>query len=311
MGSHLGTALQVLMRQPRETFCQSYIPLMKRDYGLPEKFLSLEGHRLCYIDAGQGPPVLLLHGLGANIGRWKETIKHLAKTHRVIAYDQPGFGKSDKPDISYSIPCFVEVLRAFIKEKKLTDFYLIGHSMGGAVVLEYLASRPPEVRAAMVIAPAGIRPPHPWWQRGLARMVLQNYLSAQIVKKLIASCVHVRNHLTNEMIAQAASLPSDPEWPLFRCATRRATLALLGYSIFDRLHQIERPVTIVWGEKDTLQPAQLGLEMHHRLPSAQLVVLPQCGHYPMLELPQEFNNILTQFLNNQPVSYEGCEDHGH
>ena len=289
----------------------SYVPLADRAYGFEEKFLTIDGHRLCYIDAGNGPTVLFLHGLGANVGRWQVTLQALSKDCRVLAYDHLGFGKSAKPDISYSIPYFVETLRAFIQEKKLTDFYLIGHSMGGAVALEYLASRPPEVHAAMVIAPAGIRLSYPWWQRGLARLVLPSSLVGQMMKKMITSCVYVRNHLTDEMIAYAAKLPSDPEWPAFRRATRRTTLALFGYSILDRLHQIDRPVTIVWGEQDTIQPVQLALEMHRLIPSAQLVILPQCGHFPMLEYPEKFCDVVRHFLSDEATPYEGCEDHGH
>lgn len=288
-----------------------YIPLAQRPYGFQEQFLCVDGHRLCYIDAGTGRPVLFLHGLGANVGRWQVTLQSLSNSHRVLAYDHLGFGKSAKPDASYSIPYFVEILRAFIQEKRLTDFYLIGHSMGGAVALEYLASHPPEVHAAMVVAPAGVRNAYPWWQQGLARLVLPSFLVGRMMKRLITSCVYVRNHLTDEMIASAAKLPSDPEWPAFRRATRRALLALLGYSALDRLHRIDRPVTIVWGEQDTLQPVQSALEMHRLLPSAQLVILPECGHFPMLECPEKFCDVVRHFLSDEVAPYEGCEDHGH
>lgn len=195
------------------------------------------------------PTILLLPELGADIGRWQLTFDLLAKDCRIVVWDYWGFGESTK------------TLRSFIEEKQLRDFYLVGHSMGGAMVLDYLVFDPPKVRAAMVIAPTRVCSPHPWWQKVLMRIMS-------------------RGPLLNDLAS-------------------------------GHLNQIKIPLTIVWGERDKVQPVQSALEMHRLLPSAQLTILTECGHFPMLECPEKFCDVVRHFLSGEAVPYEGCEDHGH
>ncbi len=312
MSSQVLQGLSTLFSPTRKIPSRDYVPLAQRDYGFTERFVTIRGRRICYVDEGTGPTILFLHGLGANIRRWQATLQEFAKFFRVIAYDHPGFGKSEKPNCAYNMAFFAETLRDFVRQLGLNNFHLIGHSLGGAVALDYLlkTSHAP-VRSVILVAPAGIRPRHPIWQRGLAALLLRNCWGARLMPRLVGASVYSPNELTDEMVSLAASVTADPEWPKLRRATVRTALAILGYCVREELRNVQVPLGIIWGEQDSLQPVQLALEMHQKVPRARLSVIPDCGHFPMLERPDEFHKVLRSFLTGQGIPYEGCEGHWH
>ena len=105
-----------------ETKGRHYTTLLERHYGGPQKYLELSCGRVCYVEKGSGKPIILLHGLGANISRWNLTLEALAKHYWVIAYDHPGFGKSDKPLREYTVPWLSHILTEFIEKMGLQIF---------------------------------------------------------------------------------------------------------------------------------------------------------------------------------------------
>jgi pimeloyl-ACP methyl ester carboxylesterase len=248
------------------------------------------------VEKGVGEPILLVHGLGAHIGRWLSTIEDLSRDHRVIAYDHPGFGKSDKGHDDYSIRFFARILRELIRELGLGKLTLIGHSMGGAVVLRYLMEDPGLVSRAVVIAPPGIRLPQNPIIRGLASLMLRSPLASRMLARSIERSIVQRTDAVLDMIFHAKGLPDDPEWPLIRRSLQITASNLLHFSLYGRLSVIRTPLLVVWGENDSLLPADLALAIHREIPLARLALIPDCGHYPMLEMPDLFLHRLREFL---------------
>lgn len=287
-----------------------YRPLQTRDYGYPESWVTIDGDRLCYVDAGRGPEtIVFVHGLGANISRWRPLLDYFSSKCRVVAYDQPGFGKSDKPDGPYSIEFLHQRFWQFVKALNMGSFHMVGHSLGGAVTLNALIENPGPIKKAAVLAPAGAASPMPAWQRFLARGAV-NYLTfSGFYEQRLRRTLYIDNAWTRDMLQTASRLSEDPEWPLLKRSTLRVLHNLLKFSLKPRLSRIRTPLLVVWGEEDTLLSARLAQSIHRRIPAAWISLIPECGHFPQLEQPEKVCEVLEDFLLKDVLQPEGCE-HG-
>src|SRR5919107_5286256 len=125
----------------------------------PAKELVVFGQRIKYVEAGSGPVVVLLHGLGGNSTNWAFSTPALAEKFRVIVPDQVGFGQSDKPLISYRVGTYVDFLDKFLSELKVERATLVGNSMGGWIAAAYALKYPAKVERLVVVGAAGFAPP--------------------------------------------------------------------------------------------------------------------------------------------------------
>lgn len=308
--SHIGYALKALLGghplSRAERKARHYTPLSERAYPGSEHFVELSAGRICYIEKGQGPTVLLLHGLAAHIGRWAATIEELARDFHVIAYDHPGYGKSEKRGDVYTIADLAQTLDEFLQVLDLKEVSLIGHSMGGTIALHHLLAQPKRIARAAVVAPAGIRPAHHWLGQLLVKAFLKMGIARFVMPRMIAGCVVQKTPAVQDMIFHSSHATEDPEWPKLRDIAIKTAQHFLHYSLLNRLAEIHVPLLIVWGEHDKLQSANLALAIHNKIPMARLALIPGCGHYPMLEVPDRFHAILHEFLTDQ-IYIEGCE----
>ncbi len=297
-GSHRLTAAERKGRQ--------YTALAQRDYPGTGQQLKLDDITIHWTEQGQGRPVILVHGLGASVMRWVPTMESLSSDYHVLAYDHPGFGKSDKPNRNYSVPFYADCLQQFIKRLDLKDPMIIGHSLGGATVLQHLLQYPGVAAQAAVVSPAAIHRPHNWLERSFAKILLKTPFVTGLFEQGLSRCVVQRTEWVLDMLFHAEGLRTDPEWDQLRLSITSVAQHLLGFSLAEDLDRIKTPLLIVWGEADALQPANLALAMHQALPLARLAIMPECGHYPMLELPDEFNRCLRDFLQGKKYIH-GCE----
>jgi len=120
-----------------------------------ERVVSVLGAKLHYVDAGSGPVVVLLHGLADDVGVWEAILPTLAAKHRVIALDQIGFGRSDKPLLSYRVATFVDFLDGFLNELKIDRASLVGNSLGGWIAADFALKHPERVDRIVLCAAPG------------------------------------------------------------------------------------------------------------------------------------------------------------
>src|SRR2546425_6311183 len=117
----------------------------------------VDGTRIRYIDAGRGPSVVFLHGLGASMYAWRKTLSAVrAAGYRVVAFDNRGFGFSDKPPHGYDNAAYARLLAAFMDSLHVADAVLVGHSMGGAIAAEAAIAWPDRVRGLVLIGSSGL-----------------------------------------------------------------------------------------------------------------------------------------------------------
>src|SRR5215204_4638442 len=257
------------------------------------KEITIYGQKIHYFEAGSGPNVILLHGLGGSTQAWQFNIGPLAEKFHVFVPDQIGFGKSDKPLINYRIRTYVDFLDQFCKQLKIERATLVGNSMGGWIAAHFAAAFPDRVDKLVLVDAAGYTPPKDFDTRVFFGL---NPTTREGMKVLVAKVFYNKAFLTDAAIDQAI-------------ATRLAagdgyTINSITESIIrgedfldDIVKTIKRPTLIVWGRQDGLVSLADGERFNKDIAGSKLVVVDQCGHVPNVEKPGEFNAALLKFLS--------------
>ncbi len=265
-----------------------------------------QGVKINYYQAGQGPPVMLLHGFGACTYTWRFLAPVLAQDHRVFALDLKGYGLSDKPDDGkYAISDQADMVAAFIRAKDLHDLVIMGHSMGGGVTLmtysEVREDVPARIKKLVLIDSAGYPQKMPWFIR-LAGIPVLNTLATGLLSPRFATslvlrkCYYNKDKITEEQIDTYAYYGSLPGAREAVSQTARQIVPEDIDAVTARYKTIKVPVLIIWGADDDVVPLSVGNNFKRDIPNSELVVLPQCGHIPLEEETQETNRLVANFL---------------
>jgi pimeloyl-ACP methyl ester carboxylesterase len=262
--------------------------------------------RIAYVDLGEGDlPVLLLHGLGGNWTAWLETLPAVARDHRVIAIDLPGFGASAPGSDGISIPGYARTVERFCKRMGLDEVIVAGSSLGGWVAAELTLRAPELVKGLVLIDAAGMVPTRAERFRAIS-MMRGAELGAPLAPKFraaIASRPRLRNLALKYTVSDPSALAADLVYMALPAAPdpgfgRAFTAARRSWSDAwcDQVTEIECPTLIVWGERDTMLPLRQGREWARRIRGSEFHVIPDAGHLPMLERPVLVNGLLETFL---------------
>lgn len=251
------------------------------------------GVKIHYIEAGSGPVVVLLHGLGGNTANWAFNISPLAQKYRVIVPDQIGFGKSDKPLINYRITTYVDFLDAFLKELKIERASLVGNSMGGWVAAAYALAHPEKVEALVLVDAAGFAFA-PGFDTG--QLIKLNPSTREGMKELVSHVFYNKMIFMSDAFidaSMAARINAGDGHTI-----RSITESIIRREDFldNRLSAIKQPTLIIWGREDGLLPLSDGQRFQKEIPSAQLIIFDQCGHVPQVEKAADFNTAVLKFL---------------
>jgi pimeloyl-ACP methyl ester carboxylesterase len=242
---------------------------------------------MVYLEGGSGEPLMLLHGVGADKDNFLMVAGPLAKHYRVIVPDLPGFGESDRPeDASYRTIDQVERLRAFAAALGLTRFHIGGNSMGGLIAGAYAALHPEQIVSAWLLAPAGVKAakPSPLMQALDAGQPLQIFArTIEETKRLLAFVTYKPPYMPHFMLAYATA-QQQRGYSL----NRRVVDQLVEGPWLDELvtRAPDMRALIVWGDQDRALDVSGAYALGSLLPNAQVIVLPDIGHVPMIEAPR-------------------------
>jgi pimeloyl-ACP methyl ester carboxylesterase len=258
----------------------------------------VDGTRIRYVETGTGPPVVLLHGLGASIYTWREIIGPVAAAgFHVVAFDNRGFGGSDRPTSGYHAADYGSLTVHFLDSLHLSDVVLVGHSMGGEIAALATLEAPSNVRALVLIDAAGLGTHVPLLTR-LARLplvgrVLGGLRSRGSVQKALRSAFGDPTRLTQTEVDQYYGPVGTPDFgrTLAGVAREFDFSALKG-----RLDSISVPTLVMWGSRDIWIPPGVGEEMAASLPRAAFVLVPGAGHDIPDEDPASLLRSLLAFL---------------
>ena len=272
--------------------------------------LTIHDQRVTYRTAGEGPVVLLIHGMAGSATTWKQVMPALSEQFRVVAPDLLGHGRSDKLVGDYSLGAFASTLRDLLVALGHEHATVVGQSLGGGVAMQ-LAYQYPERCERLVLVGSG----------GLGREVnrllqLLTLPGSEAVLKL-GCAAPIRNAVATVggLASRVGLHPAPVVAELWRSytsladeATRRAFLRTLravidprgqAVSAENRLHlAAEMPTLIVWGDADPIIPVEHAHAAHTAIPGSQLEVFEGVGHYPHCEAPERFVAVLTEFIES-------------
>ena len=258
--------------------------------------------RFAYEAAGDPdlPALVFLHGIGGAARAWRGQIEAFGERYRAIAWDMPGYGGS-VPLAAVSIATLADALHDFLQRIGAARSVLVGHSIGGMIVQQWLVKYP-LVAGAVVLAqtsPAFGKPDGDWQKSFLdARLgpLDRGETLAALAPSLVAELVG------DDPDASGVALARDCMADVPEASYRASMLALLGFDQRNALKDIKVPTLVLSGSKDNNAPAPMMAKMATYIPSANYVELEGAGHLANLERPQAFNAVLDQFLKTIEVT---------
>lgn len=273
---------------------------------VPLRSIEARGHRIAYLDIGDGPPVILLHGFGGSMWQWEYQQAALAASARVLTPDVLGSGLSDKPDIAYSPDDMLDFLTGFMDALHLSQAVLVGHSMGAGLAIGMALDRPERVSKLVLIS--GL-PPNvkqtltnptihraldtnaPTWLVSFGNWLFGGFFTENILKEI----VYDPALLTPAVLDRSNRNRRRPGvlGPVMRAGQH---LSSWETRFASRLGSLNHRTLIVWGEEDRVFPLAVGRRLHAHIGGSTFVSVPQAGHMPQWEQPHIVNPHLLRFL---------------
>jgi pimeloyl-ACP methyl ester carboxylesterase len=257
--------------------------------------IEVEGLRIAYQRAGEGPPLVLLHGNPLDSREWRRQLDGLSDDFAVVAWDMPGCGGSSDPPEHFRMRDYADCLAAFIEALGLEQPHLLGLSFGSGLALEFYRWHP-KIPRTLVLASAyagwaGSLPPEVVEQRKqkVMRLIEQppEHLAGELLPTLLTDSAPA------ELVGELRALLTD-----FHPAGQRAILraGFAEHDLRDVLPGVNVPTLLLYGDKDVRSPLTVAEEMHDSIPGSTLVVVPGAGHMIDMEAPDRFNAEVRSFL---------------
>jgi len=278
----------------------------RRAAGLELRRVTVEDHEIAYLDGGSGEVVILLHGFGAEKDNWTRFSAYLIPHYRVIAPDLPGFGDSSFVEgASYRIAEQARRLAAFADALGIARFHLAGNSMGGQIAGQIAVSYPQRVLSLILVDCTGVKSPQMADLEATIRRGEPNPLLVTSVadfdnrmKYLFVREPEIPGFIKRVLVAQARDRQVQHETIL-----AQTTPEVEGLE--SQLGLIQARTLIVWGEKDRMRDVSSVSVLQAGIASATAVILPECGHVPMSERPEETAGHVLRFLSEQKAGGPG------
>jgi pimeloyl-ACP methyl ester carboxylesterase len=281
---------------------------------LPSRTETIHGRAVSFVEAGDGPVLLLIHGMGGNYRNWEEVVEPLARTHTVIAPDLPGHGTSEPGGGDYSLGALAANLRDLMVTLGHERATLVGHSLGGGIAMQFSYQFPEMVERLVLVSSGGLGPEVSPVLRAAALPGADRFIAATAdVGRRVAPVVGralgtigLRPNADVAEVLRGYGTLTDPDRRAAFLGTVRAVIDTRGQRIAatDRLYLAEAvPTLIVWGARDPIIPVRHGEDAHRHIPGSRLEVFEGVGHLPQVEAPLRFVLALEAFLGEtEPAS---------
>jgi len=236
-----------------------------------------------YVEVGVGEPLILLHGLFGALSNFSDLIEKFRHTHKVVVPLLPLF---DLDLLHTSVKGLAKYVQQFIDHKGYNQIHLLGNSLGGHVGLVYILSHPEKIKTLTLTGSSGLfenamgdsYPKRGDYEYIKAKTAATFYDPAVATKELVDEVFEITNSRLKviKIIALAKSA--------------------IRNNLGEELGQIKVPTLLIWGKNDNVTPPFVAEEFHKLIPNSELAFIDKCGHAPMMEVPNEFNDILEKFL---------------
>jgi pimeloyl-ACP methyl ester carboxylesterase len=272
------------------------------------KTIRLHGHEVAYRLAGEGPVILLIHGITSSSETWRSVLGLLAEGHTVLAPDLIGHGQSAKPRGDYSMGAYASGLRDLLVGLEIDSATFVGHSLGGGVAMQMAYQFPERCERLVLVSSGGLGPEVSLLLRAAtlpgSELVIPLLMKAGVlsagrgVNGLIGR-LGLRPGTDLQEIARGWATLADADAMGAFVQTLRASIDPGGQRVDarDRLYLAsEGPTLIVWGGRDRIIPRHHGQEAHSLIAGSRFEVFPSAGHFPHLDEPVRFATVLREFI---------------
>lgn len=246
-------------------------------------FVLKEEHGFSYIDEGEGEVLLLLHGLMGSLSNWGDVVEEFKSRYRVLIPMLPIY---DMPLLTTGVKSLSKFVHKFIKYKELSNITLLGNSLGGHVALIYVLAHPENIKAMVLTGSSGL------YENAFGGSFPRRE-SIDFVREKVQYTFYDPAVATDELVNDVYKLINDRHSVIRLLAMAKSAIR---HNMKKDLHKMHIPVSLIWGKNDKITPPEVALEFNEFLPDSELHWIDKCGHAPMMERPQEFNRLLTAFL---------------
>jgi pimeloyl-ACP methyl ester carboxylesterase len=237
-----------------------------------------------YVEEGAGEPLVLLHGLFGALSNFKDLVDHFKSSYRVIIPILPLY---DLTLLETSVSGLSKYVQKFIEHHKLRNIHLLGNSLGGHIALVYTLKHQDVIKTVTLTGSSGL------FENGMGETYPKrgdyNY-----VQKKTELTFYDPKVATKELVDEVFSIINNRLKALKIIALARSAIR---HNLGDELKEIKVPVCLIWGRNDTITPPMVAEEFHKLLPTSELYWIDKCGHAAMMEVPAEFNTLLSAFLD--------------
>jgi pimeloyl-ACP methyl ester carboxylesterase len=267
------------------------------------RFARVAGARVRFVDEGEGPAVVLIHGFASSLETWETVRPALRGRFRVLALDLKGFGWTDRPEGDYSVEAQAKLVLELMDRRGIRRAAVVGHSYGASVALA-VALRAPERVSRLALYDAWAYEEqlpaffHLSRAQGLGEALFGLWYGERTDER-ITLAFHDPEFVTEALV-------EDVDRALERPGTRAAALAAvrqMHYAHLERRYRtIRAPALLLWGREDRVTTLRVGERLARDLPRSRLVVYPNCGHFPMIEAAAQSTDELVRFLEEERVA---------
>jgi pimeloyl-ACP methyl ester carboxylesterase len=239
-----------------------------------------------YIEEGEGPVLILLHGLFGALSNWEDVIQKFSGSYKVVIPLMPIY---DLPVLLTNVSQLSKFITKFIKYKQFSNFTLIGNSLGGHVGLVYAKKHQDLIKTLVLTGSSGLYEN----ATGGAFPKREDY---NFVKEKVEYTFYDPKNATKELVDECYEIVNNRSKILRILSLAKSAIR---HNMSSELKKIKIPVCLIWGKNDTITPPEVAEEFNKLLPNSELHWIDKCGHAPMMEHPEEFNDILQKWLEKQ------------
>lgn len=239
--------------------------------------------KLKYIDEGQGPTLLLLHGLFGELSNFKHQIEYFSKNFRVVL---PMLPLLEMDIFNTTVAGLEKFVQKFVEKLDLKDVHLLGNSLGGHVALVYILKHPERVKTLILTGSSGL------FENGMGDTYPKRG-DKEYIRKKTEDTFYDPAIATDELVDEVFEITRNRLKAMRIIALAKSAIR---NNLGEELREIKKPTLLIWGQNDKVTPPFVAEEFNKLIPDSELFFIDKCGHAPMMEVPGEFNKILEPFL---------------
>lgn len=247
-----------------------------------------------YVEEGNGETLILLHGLFGALSNFGDLIEYFRRQYKVVV---PILPLLELDLLHTSVGGIEKFVHKFIEYKSYSNIHLLGNSLGGHVALLYVLKHPENIKSLILTGSSGL------FESGMGDTYPKRG-DYEYIRTKTELTFYDPKMATKELVDEVFEITSNRLKVIKIIALAKSAIR---NNLGEELNEIKQPTLLVWGNNDTITPPFVGKEFNRLIPNSELHFIDQCGHAPMMEVPDEFNKILHQFLTklNEPAAVTG------